>query len=196
MMTKKRLADLLREEAQQSPELETEAIQETAPDQPLEPDTTLSETEPLDETTAEPSPVDPSAAARAKRLGPPTKADLEMTVAELSEALQSAHGRENFLQQQLANLQLDLQEQKRLVQNLQAALEQAEQLKVEFEQAKEVILKLTEANSKKSPEVKTARQEEQGFKPQNSGLKTIPYHSIQQSAPSTKLSNADVGWVD
>jgi predicted RNase H-like nuclease (RuvC/YqgF family) len=194
-MTKKRLADLLREEAQQSPELETEAIQE-APGEPLEP-LTLSETEPTDETTADPSPINLSVAPRAnKRLGPPTKADLETTVAELREALQSAHGRENSLQQQLDTLQLELQEQKRLVQNLQAAVEQAEQIKVEYERAKEVILKLTEANSKKSPEVNLARQEDQGFKSQKSELKKIPYHSIRQSAPSTKLSNADVGWVD
>jgi len=44
-MTKKRLADLLREEAQKPADPETEAIQEVDRDQPLEPDVTLSETE-------------------------------------------------------------------------------------------------------------------------------------------------------
>ena len=135
-MTKKRLVDLLQEEAQKSPDPE-----EAASDQP---DPTLAETEPVDETTDEPSKV--NTPARAKHI--PTKADLETTVSELSEALEAAQKKESSLQQQIAGLQSDLQEQKILLQKLLAELEPTNQIKAELEQAKKVILQLLEANSK------------------------------------------------
>jgi len=79
-MTKKRLGTCYGRGAEVS-DPETEAIQEAAPDQPLEPDTTLSETEPtIYETTDEQLQVN-TAALQAKRI--PTKAELETTVSEL-----------------------------------------------------------------------------------------------------------------
>lgn len=193
-MTKKRLVDLLREEAQESPDPETEVTQEAAPDQ-LEADTTLLETEPPDKTTAEPSSVDPAATLRAKRTDP-TKAEPETTVLELQEILQAAYGKENSLQQQIANLQSDLQEQKILVQKLQATLEQSNQIKAELEQAKKVILQLSEANSKTTQEVNAPKQENKGTSSQKLGLKKLPHHSIQSNAPASNISNVDIGWFD
>jgi len=222
-MTKKRLSDLLREEAQKSPDPEAEAIQEVAPE-PLEPDPTLDETEQLYETSDEPSPVNTSATPRAKRTGP-TKAELETKMTELREALLEAHGKETSLQQQIADLQSDLQEQKILVQKLQAALEQTNQIKAELEQAKKVILQLSEVGSKTTQavntpkkenegfksqkltlttqEVNTPKKENEGFKQQKLTFKKLPQHSIQPnfpdskpSNPEKKLSNKDIGWFD
>ncbi len=200
-MTKKRLGELLREEAQESPDPATEVIQEAAPDQ-LEAETALSETELPDETTTEPSSVEPAVTLRARRTGP-TKAELETTVLELQEILQAAYGKENSLQQQIANLQSDLQEQKILVQNLQAALEQSHQIKAELEQAKKVILQLSAANSKTTrevnlpkKEVNTPKQEKKGTSSQKLGLKKLPYHSIQPDSPSGKTFEKNVGWFD
>lgn len=195
-MTKKRLVDLLQEEAQKSPSPspETEAIQEAAPDQPLEPDTTLSETEPLDETTAPPS-VDTATALHAKRTGL-TKAELETTVIELREAVQAAYGKENSLQQQIANLQSDLQEQKILVQKLQATLEQTNQIKAELEQARTVILQLSEANSKTTQKADTPKKENKGTSSQRLGLKKLPQHSIQPDSTSGETFERNVGWFD
>lgn len=139
-MNKKRLSDLLRDEAEKSPD--TESIEEVVNN--LEVDTTLSDTEPLDETSDEHSPV--NITSRAKRTSP-TKAELETTLTELQEALQAAQIREESLGQQIAGLQLELQEQKTLVKNLQPILEQTNQLKTELEQAKKVILQLSEINS-------------------------------------------------
>jgi len=204
MTTKKRLSDLLRDEAQKPPS-EAEAIQEAAPDQPLEPDTTLSETEPTTsyETTDEPSPLD-TAAPRAKRI--PTKAELETTVSELREALKDSHGKENSLQQQIADLQSDLQEQKILLQKLLAELEQTSQIKAELEQAKKVILQLVddsskttqEANtrSKTTQEANTPKKENKDLRSQKLALKKLPQHSIQPNSPSGEIFERNVGWFD
>ncbi len=204
-MTKKSLADLLREEAHKSPDSEAEAVQEAALE-PLEPAPTLSETEPTTtsyETTGEPSPLD-TAAPRAKRI--PTKAELEITVSELREALKDSHGKENSLQQQIADLQSDLQEQKILLQKLLAELEQTSQIKAELDQAKKVILQLVadsskttqEANtrSKATQEPNTPKKENTGLRPQKLALKKLPQHSIQPDSPSGEIFERNVGWFD
>ena len=205
MMTKKSLADLLREEAHKSPDSEAEAVQEAALE-PLEPAPTLSETEPTTtsyETTDEPSPLD-TAAPRAKRI--PTKAELEITVSELREALKDSHGKENSLQQQIADLQSDLQEQKILLQKLLGELEQTSQIKAELEQAKKVILQLVadsskttqEANtrSKATQEPNTPKKENKDLRPQKLALKKLPQHSIQPDSPSGEIFERNVGWFD
>lgn len=191
-MTKKSLTDLLREEAQKSPAPEAEAIEEAA-SEPLEPNPTQSETEPIYETTNEPSQGN-TAAPRAKRI--PTKAELETTVSELSEALQAAHRKENSLQQQIANLQSDLQEQKILLQKLQADLEPTNQIKAELEQARKVILQLLESSSKTTQETNTTKKENKDTSSQKLGLKKLPQHSIQPDSPSGETFERNVGWFD
>lgn len=187
MTTKKRLSDLLREEAQESPS-EAEAIQE-ATSKPLEPDPTLSEPEPSHD------PDQPSllnTAAPPKRI--PTKAELETTVSELREALNESHDQENSLQQQIADLKSDLQEQKILIQKLLVELEPTNQIKAELEQAKKVILQLLEDNSKNTQEVSTQRQEEDS-RLKKSALKKLPHTSIQPTS-SGEVFEQNVGWFD
>jgi len=195
-MTKKRLSDLLRAEVQKSPDLETEAGQEIPSDQPLESDTALPELEISPEITEEPSAMNISEDLRNKRTGT-TKADLEATVAELKEALYKAQSRENSLQQQIIDLQSNLQTQNKLVQDAQKELEQVNVLKAEFEQAKELILKLSETNSKKPSEgITPSRQGDDSLRSQKLSLKKLPYHVIHLPAEISKLSDNDIGWVD
>ncbi|MBW4638103.1 MAG: hypothetical protein KME05_07670 [Gloeocapsa sp. UFS-A4-WI-NPMV-4B04] len=214
-MNKKRLSDLLRDEAQKSPD---ESIEEVVNN--LEVDITLPETESLDETLDEHSPVNTT--SRTKRTNP-TKAELETTLTELQEALQAAQMREESLGQQVVDLQLELQEQKLLVKTLQPILEQTNQLKTELEQAKKVILQLSEINSKSTQSAITPKKEaqvnykptqsaitpkkESEFRAQNLNLKKLPHHSIQppqslepnppdSPGSNSKLSNKDIGWFD
>ncbi len=207
-MTKKRdLADLLREEAQKSSEIETELIAAAAD---IEKETTESE-----EPSETPSSVQAIANSRAKRPGSPTKADLEIKVTQLQAALQAAREKEDSLQQQMADLQADLHEEKKLVQKLLAEMKQNNDLKTELEQAKKVILQLSEINSKpiqkvsipqkekevvntpeKEVSIAKVEKENESIRIQRADLKQIPYHSIQHTTPDTKLSNADIGWVD
>jgi chromosome segregation ATPase len=195
-MNKKRLSDLLRAEVQKSPDLETEAGQEIPSDQHLESDTALPELEISPEITEEPSAMNISEDLRNKRTGT-TKAELEATVAELKEALYKAQSRENSLQKQIIDLQSSLQTQNKLVQDAQKELEQVNVLKAEFEQAKELILKLSETNSKKPSEaITSSRPGDDSLRSQKLSLKKLPYHVIHLPAEISKLSDNDIGWVD
>ena len=174
-MVRKRLEDLVREEAQKSLKPENEAA-------------TAEQTIEL-EATVVPETDNDQSLSGAKR-ATPTKADLETTLKELKAALQAAEEDNSSWQQQTATLQSDLQEQKTLVEKLQ----------LELSQAKQLILKLTESNSpppqKENPQ--PSPKENKSIKPQNLSLrtKTIPYHSMQVSSPSTEMTNSDIGWFD
>ena len=146
-MVRKRIEDLVREEAQKSPQSEDDAVQAADTEKPLQPE------------VLEPEEAD-SGAATARRVSS-TKADLEATVKELKAALQASEGDNRSWQQKTATLQSDLQEQKTVVEKLQ----------VELEQAKQVILKLTESNSvppkaenKSSQVTKTENRSSQAIK--------------------------------
>lgn len=192
MMTKKRLGELLREEVKKPS------------DQEGQPSPTDENTPPETE-----SPSKTGANHRPKRKNP-TKADLETTVTELQEELQAAHQRESSLQQQVADLQAHLQEQKTSAQKLQTELESANKLHPELEEAKElanklqaeleeakgVILQLSETNSRTSQKINSTKPEN---KDSRTHLKKIPHHSVKPRSSSsqvTRVSNTDIGWVD
>ncbi|PSO77461.1 MAG: hypothetical protein BRC44_13370 [Cyanobacteria bacterium QS_4_48_99] len=191
-MTKKRLGELLREEVKKPS------------DQEGQPSPTDENTPPETE-----SPSKTGANHRPKRKNP-TKADLETTVTELQEELQAAHQRESSLQQQVADLQAHLQEQKTSAQKLQTELESANKLHPELEEAKElanklqaeleeakgVILQLSETNSRTSQKINSTKPEN---KDSRTHLKKIPHHSVKPRSSSsqvTRVSNTDIGWVD
>ena len=116
-------------------------------------------------------------------------------MSELSKALAAAQKKESSLQQQVADLQSDLEEQKTLLQKLLAELEPTNQIKAELEQAKKVILQLLEANSKTTQAADTPKKEDKGTS-QKLGLKKLPYHSIQPDSPSGVTFEQNVGWFD
>lgn len=199
-MAKRRLADVLREEAQNPSKFEGNVIQETDPNQPLNPDAKPSETEPLNQTTLEASPASTSTTSRARRSSP-TKVELVATMTDLQETLETAHQTEGSLQKQIISLQSDLQDQKSLVQDLQAELEQANQLKVELAQAKEMILKLskTNATNPQAPqEADSSSQGDESIRFQKAGLNKLPQHSIRSKPLPKRRANSsiDIGWVD
>lgn len=88
------------------------------------------------------------------------KADLELTITELKAALEQAHQKESSQQQQIAELQSKLDEQKTILKQLQQNLEQAKSLKVELEETKKAALQLAEANSKLMQEVNAVKKQE------------------------------------
>ncbi len=231
-MVRKRLEDLVRQEAQKSLKPEDEAVGAEATEQTIELEATV-----VPETDSEQSP------ASAKRTNL-TKADLETTLKELKAALQAAESDNNSWQQKTDALQSELENAKTLVEKLQ----------VELNEAKQLILKLTESNSpppqkqysspaqtqysppaqtqysppaqtqysppaqtqysppaqtqysppaqtQYSPPAQTqysppAQRENMSKKSQDLSLRKIPYHSIQESSPSTEMTNSDIGWFD
>lgn len=192
-MVRKRIEDLVREEAQKSRQPEDDA-KAADTEQPLQPEVL--------------EPEETESGSAAKRAS--TKADLETTVKELKAALQASEADNKSWQQKTATLQSDLQEQKTVVEKLQ----------VELEQAKQVILKLTESNSvppkteNKSSQVtktenrstlatKTENRSTQATKTENKStkpaylpVKRIPEYSVGPNYPSNQITDKDIGWVD
>lgn len=154
---------------------------------------------------------------RAKRTNL-TKADLEALVNELRAALEENQKYSNSLEQKIAELQSDLQTQKSSVQKLKAEIKEAERhdseitnlrsevnkidkIKAELEDAKKLILQLSEVNNKSSSSSKkpaTPSKQSQQIVPARSGeILTTPTDKVIHShLPSTNLTNADIGWVD
>lgn len=166
MKAKKSLTDLLREEVDKSPSLESEKGEETTDDQVIE-----SNTEAVEKLSMN-TPAKPSA-----RTTTPTKVELEETIielkaaleeakhkeetfSELKEDLEAAYSKEGALKQQISDLQSDLQHQKKSVHKLEKELEKFEELKAELAQAKKAAFQLAEANEKLMKEVNSLLKKE------------------------------------
>lgn len=87
----------------------------------------------------------------AKRTSP-TKADLEGTIAqlktELTAAQKQSQQQETQFAEQLDRLQTEMKRQQSVIDQLQAEVQHSKSLKAELEEARQVILKLSEINSK------------------------------------------------
>ncbi|MBD6617716.1 hypothetical protein FNW02_18235 [Komarekiella sp. 'clone 1'] len=136
MMVKKRLTDLIQEEAQKFTPPEGEDAIEIASEEIVEENASATEETPAQET-------EPTSTRRTN----PTKADLEATVKELTENLEKNHKKEAELQQQIIDLQSKLSEQEA----------SAERLTKELHEAKKTALQLAEANSKLIEEKNAAK---------------------------------------
>jgi hypothetical protein len=88
-------------------------------------------------------------------------ANLEVTIAELKAHLitvqQTAARRETELQEQVDRLQADLQTKQTQINKLQAELDQTHHLKAELEDAKKMILQLSQINAQPAPPVATPK---------------------------------------
>ncbi|MBH8564775.1 hypothetical protein I8748_21755 [Nostoc sp. CENA67] len=138
-MVKKRLSDLLQEEAQKLTPTEESAIEVDAVEI-AEQDTSVAE----ESATSAPE-------LNSTRRTNPTKADLEVMLKELKETLEQSQKNEKTLQEKITDLQSALSEQ-------QAA---AERLTKELNEAKNTALQLAEANSKLIEENNSFKQEKE-----------------------------------
>ncbi len=173
-MAKKRLSDLLREEAQGSdandtsndasndassngePEIETNAAIATV-------DTTavdVDEEQPADTAEANDSESeDADADDHAKRSSRTTKAELNEIVTDLESKLDAARETEASLNQQVQNLETDLQEQSVRVKQLQAKLEPAQQQIQELQAELKQQQKLTDQLQSELKQTQQLKQE-------------------------------------
>lgn len=141
-MARKRLSDLLREEAKKD-----------------EPEKDSSETAieaEVIETTKAPAAENPIATPAS----PAMEAAQEIAVADqkLQVALAEAEKREASLQQQVTDLTAQLDQQTSLITSLKADLEKARAATVELEKAKHTALQLAEENTQLQQEVKALKQ--------------------------------------
>ena len=177
MMARKRLSDLVREEANKAqPEAEQPAVEQSAVEQPdaetpptpkatvrsqskaksaQKPIPDASGDEPVD-VKAEPVTADPSEAEDSSLSEAQTKIqEFEATIADLQSNLKSAyetaHKNEAKLKQKITDLQTELDEKQETIDQLQEDGKQVRQLKAELEDAKKMILQLSQVNAQPAP---------------------------------------------
>ncbi|MGH2413408.1 MAG: hypothetical protein ACRDEA_06900 [Microcystaceae cyanobacterium] len=198
-MTKKRLSDLLREEAQKVPESEATATDSTEPEE------------------ANPSAKTPATSNRSRK-----------TIKELTTELEAAREHANSLQEKVTELESELAKQKTLIKKLQTQSEQTEQLQATLEEQKILVSKLyaelqqveaaksqievqKQQIEKLSAELEKAQQEpllQEEPEPVESLKLALKNNSsnklalrlsgrfIASEQSSTRLSNEDIGWFD
>ncbi len=187
-MVRKRIGDLLREEAQQPVDREgapaTEEHRQTQPDGE-------------DKEQLQPVNIPTKSRQRSTANKTANKTESEISVDELKALLQSAKETESSLQEQITDLKSQLQEQKKLMKELQTQSSQEKQLKSELEEAKKTILQLAESNSQLSAKASPARKESKQLAPTKSTrTEKLPNYSDPSERPNTTLANKDIGWFD
>ncbi|MBN3924634.1 hypothetical protein [Nostoc sp. NMS4] len=144
MARKQSLSDLLQEEAQKFTPPEGESAIEVTAEKIVE-EQAASDEESLGQ------PLEPISTKRTS----PTKADLEITVKELTSNLETSHKKEASLGQEIADLQSKLSKQKTFVSEQKSLLEQ---LTKELDETKKTALQLAEANSQLIEEINALKQ--------------------------------------
>ncbi|GEM_PF-4782926 len=143
MATRKQLSDVLREEVNKSstPGTESEDLKQSNQAKASNPASTTGQSESQPATQAK-MPKAPEA------LDPPVVVTaLDSATDDLRTALDDACMREGVLQRKIAALESDLADQRTLVQQLTTDLEQSKHFKAELDEAKRVIVQLSELNS-------------------------------------------------
>lgn len=213
-MARKNLSDLLRQEAQKSPNSEAETVKN---DDKIIDVPALATVEVAAEEVKEEASDDKTAAKRSTY----TKAELETTVAELQATLETAketeangqkeiselrsqlkksQQNEQKLEKQLAELRSEIESQKKLLKQQEQKLEKTNQMKKELDEAKKTSLQLANANSAIEEEVKQLRKQLEDSKPKSAPLPTQPaalqVKQIRKEGkhlhfPSQKTDNSD-----
>ena len=143
MARKQSLSDLLQEEAQKFTPPEGESAIEVTAEK-------IVEEQASDDEESLGQPLEPASTKRS-----PTKADLEVTVKELTSNLETSHKKEASLGQEITDLQSKLSKQKTFVSEQKSLLEQ---LTKELDDTKKTALQLAEANSLLIEEINALKQ--------------------------------------
>jgi uncharacterized protein YbcI len=223
-MVRKRLGDLIREEAgkglkpeagktdtSKKPEVskEVKANSPPAKSQPASrtPAKTTSQPAAAPKATAAKKPAAPTIAQLTASLAAAQQAlsDSQQHEEELKQQLAIAYQREQSLGQQLANWETKLAEQQAIAHRLQADLNQTEKLQAELAEAKQMILKLSAqpptpvkppANKPAASEAIAANTKPEVYKFERIGWTPLSPHLIEPTNSPSKQNDIDLGWVD
>jgi DNA repair exonuclease SbcCD ATPase subunit len=182
-MARKRLSDLVRQEAGEQPTIEAEA-------HPI--------SEEKSEKTAKPSQSPPQKASddgTSDQSETPSQTELALQkqVQELQATLAQVQQREQALQQQNEALRAELQAQINAHEEFEKTTTRLEEVKAELEEAKKVILQLSAIN--KPPQTSSITPVSRDLVQQ--GKRNLPYHyEVQKAQPTPPITEQDLGWVD
>ena len=224
-MTKKRIADLLKEEVEKPATGEADPADSDGTKGTRKRAAASQSTAQKAAATQTKSPKAPAATAKTSTAKASTKSasdrqltakisELETALAQSAEKVKALQADVDTHQNRIFELKDSLEKAER---DRQAQTAQVTKLTAELDEAKQVILKLTEANQqakaqaqaqaeqeKSAPEAPAAKPaERQSLKlgrPYNS-YKSIPEYAIQRGTPTggqnnSMLSDDDIGWVD
>ncbi|PSB33022.1 hypothetical protein [Chlorogloea sp. CCALA 695] len=118
------------------------------------------------------------------------------TILKLAEVSSKPTATETSLQAQIAELKPQLQEQKKLIKELQTQASHDQQLKTQLEEAKETILKLAEVSSKATAKVSAAKKQSSLVPAKSIRTEKLPNYSDPSERPNTTITNKDIGWFD
>ena len=181
-------AELLPEEAEQSAPEDLELKDEWAI-APIDAEATVvAESQPTSPTPAEPE------------LETTAVSTLEVDLAALKESLEQSNQKEQLLQKSIEDLRSQLNEQKTLVQDLQANLEKANKIQSELDKTQKEALKLAESNQGLIDENKALKQEDHTLKAELA-TKAKSADKIQSELDKTqrealKLAESNQGLID
>lgn len=218
-MTKKRIADLLKEEVEKPSASDTSARTRKRPStQKTETESAAAKSAPA-KTTARKTPAKTTAKTTGKAAA--TKDATSADTAALSKKNEQLQTELDQAIAQISALQEDVQTHQERVFELKDSLEKAEsdgkkkaaqleKANAELKEAKQTILKLSEAQQARTEEVKAAeaeaesKAEKQALSVQRSrrpSYKSIPEYAIQRGTPTggqnnSMMSDDDIGWVD
>ncbi|MBU6229817.1 MAG: hypothetical protein KGQ93_08990 [Cyanobacteria bacterium REEB459] len=192
-MTKKRLSDLLKEEAGKS-----DAADLPSPEPPPEGRRPLSRRRgtaaALHSSSSELAP-EPSVPSE-----PPAPSALDPRLAELQQALAGVEAEKAALASTVKALQSDLEAHQGRLFELKDQLDKSQ---TELQAAKQTILKLSQAQSAPTPVSKSSgRVSGVDILPRSPGQsrpgysRGVPVQPAQVSQPNPMMSNEDIGWVD
>ncbi|NJP08347.1 MAG: hypothetical protein HC866_01810 [Leptolyngbyaceae cyanobacterium RU_5_1] len=220
-MARKRLSDLLREEAQKPADSQADAVAVNTPEINSDSTTATAKTSTrTSKTTSSAKPPGDNALEQSS-----TQSTLDADVIELKNALEEAEQREAELKKQVAELKADLKNQTASEKRLQTSLEKAAQrnqdLETELAEAKQTALQLAEANSQLKqtldipPKQVPQKQEAKSLQPADQPTQPPPPAPLTQQEmirrrqerslahpifptgkPPGQLSEQDLGWVD
>ena len=211
-MTKKRIADLLKEEVEKSNEadLSPKTSQDSAPETDTD---SASDTKASSGTRTRKRTARASAAAKNPQSDDNNTAALKKQIAELEKSLEQA-------QEQITELQDDIETHQTRIFELKDELEASQKAAAEktdalakateeLETAKETIRQITAAQQKENEKSDdTASQtvihgadlatnrNTLSLRNRPRGYKAIPDYAIQRGEQNSMLSDDDIGWVD
>lgn len=158
-MARKRLADLVRQEAQKASDSEvTTAENESSKGT----ETATSSTE-SPSSEKEPASEQPS----------PQQVELEETITKLKKALEKVRDNERVLQERNLELQAQLDDRNQFIHQLKDEIQKSD-LKGKLEKAQEAALQLSEANTRLIEEIKTLKEENETLKVGKQPKKEFP----------------------
>jgi chromosome segregation ATPase len=171
-MTRKRLTDMLRDEAQKPTAAESQAAEANA----------IAASSEQTETNKEPN------------------KELEKLVTDLKASLAKALKKETTLSEQVVKLQAELHEKKEYVEKMKEYLDQATQIKAELDRVKQENDTLTDELSRlKTQKVETPAPDQpkktliQRAVPTSAGRSSRP---VGANTDYSKINNDNIGWFD